>query len=284
LELYKNGLNRQLFVPFLDLIEERMTVLELAAAKDFRLEKLAGRQLYFTPADSAAHAQIRVAFERLTGVANGTAQQLEVKGRKLHVPEAAMGVARFAFSDLCEKPLGALDYLHLAHTFHTVLIEGIPCLTPSRRNDARRLVNLIDTLYDNRVCLIASAEAEPHKLYPEGDGAALFERTASRLIEMRSEAYLLTRRHREPALSAAGTLAGVGRYTRQSRRHHQRARPTRNFCGISCRMPIRHQSPWSWHASRMVFSAHWRRRIVGAAFSCHWIVEPTSSEALACCS
>jgi cell division protein ZapE len=211
-ELYKGGLNRQLFQPFLDLIAEHMTVFELTAAKDFRLDKLAGHRLYFAPADETAAKQIRAAFERLTGQSEGEPQELQIKGRKLFVPEAAMGVARFRFSDLCERPLGAVDFLHVAHAFHTVLIEGIPRLMPARRNEARRLVNLIDTLYDNRVSVIVSADAEPHELYPEGDGARLFERTASRLTEMRSEAYLLTRLNRVPASSfaAAGT-AGTGR-------------------------------------------------------------------------
>jgi cell division protein ZapE len=101
-----------------------------------------------------------------------------------------MGVARFSFNDLCDAPLGANDYLHIAHAFHTILIDGIPVLTPERRNAARRFITLIDALYDNRICLIASAAAEPSQLYPAGDGVDLFERTASRLTEMRSEAYL----------------------------------------------------------------------------------------------
>jgi cell division protein ZapE len=207
--LYKGGLNRQLFLPFLDLIAERMTVLELAAAKDFRLDKLAGHRLYFAPADETAGKKIRNVFLRLTGQSAGVELELAIKGRKLLVPEAAMGVARFHFSDLCEKPLGASDFLHIAHAFHTVLIEGVPRLTPARRNEARRFVNLIDTLYDNRVCLIVSAEGEPHELYPEGDGAQLFERTASRLIEMRSAAYLASRLNRMPAPAAsAGTPGG----------------------------------------------------------------------------
>jgi len=204
-ELYRNGLNRQLFLPFLDLIGERMTVLELAAAKDFRLAKLAGRDLYFTPLGATADYRIREVFERLTGQAKGAALELPVRSRKLLIPEAAMGVARFHFSDLCEKPLGAADYLHIAHAFHTVLIEGVPRLTPARRNEARRLINLVDTLYDNRVCLVVSADAEPHELYPTGDGARLFERTASRLIEMRSAAYLASRLDRLPP--SAGPLA-----------------------------------------------------------------------------
>ncbi len=195
-ELYRNGLNRQLFLPFVDLIEDRMDVLELAAAKDFRLEKLNGQQLYFTPADDAARAELDAIWSSLTGNARGERKDLVVKGRTLRVPQAAMGVARFSFSDLCEKPLGSLDYLHLARTFHTLLIERIPILGPQRRNEARRFINLIDTLYDNRVCLVASAEAEPDQLYVSGDGADLFERTASRLMEMRSEAYLMDRNSR----------------------------------------------------------------------------------------
>jgi cell division protein ZapE len=195
-ELYKNGLNRQLFLPFVDLIEARMEVMELAAAKDYRLEKLQGQPLYFTPADAAAHAQIRKTFEHLTGHRNGQATELEVKGRRVRVPEAALGAAVFTFDDLCEQPLGAYDYLAVAHAFHTVIIENIPKLPPSRRNAARRFVTLIDTFYDNRVCLIASAAGEPHELYPEGDGAFFFERTASRLIEMRSAEYLADRLNR----------------------------------------------------------------------------------------
>jgi cell division protein ZapE len=191
-----------LFVPFIDLIEKRMTVLPLAAAKDFRLAKLAGRQLYFTPSDRAAEIEMRAVFERLTGQQRGEPAEIEIKGRKLAVPEAAMGVARFEFADLCVKPLGALDYLAIARSFHTVMISGIPKLSPMKKDEARRFVNLIDTLYDGGVCLIAAAEAEPHQLYPEGDVAFLFERTASRLIEMRSAEYMQTRQHRAGRTSA----------------------------------------------------------------------------------
>ena len=127
---------------------------------------------------------------------------LDVKGRTLDVPEAARGVAYFTFDDLCAKPLGSLDYLHIAHAFHTVIIEGIPKLPPEKRNEARRFINLIDTLYDSRIGLIASAEAEPQDLYPAGDAAVLFERTVSRLIEMRSEAYLESRTDRIAAADA----------------------------------------------------------------------------------
>jgi cell division protein ZapE len=206
-DLYRNGLNRQLFVPFIAEIERRMRVLELAAAKDYRLEKLAGQPLYFVPPGPAAAADVGRLWHSLTNGATGSSTTLEVKGRKVFVPSAAMGVARFAFSDLCEKPLGSLDYLQIAHAFHTIIIEHIPILGPSRRNEARRFINLIDTLYDNRICLIATAEAEPEGLYPEGDGADLFVRTASRLTEMRSEAYLADRAMRRSGLAGPSGLA-----------------------------------------------------------------------------
>lgn len=193
-ELYKNGLNRSLFVPFIDLIEARMEVIQLRGGKDYRLQKLSGRPLYFTPAGPATSAELDKAFKALTGLAHGRPRILEIKGRKLPIREAAMGVARFTFAELCDQPLGSLDYLRLAHTYHTVILEGIPRLTPDRRNAARRFINLIDTLYDCGTCLIASAEAEPNELYPVGDNAILFERTASRLYEMRSEGYLKERR------------------------------------------------------------------------------------------
>jgi cell division protein ZapE len=188
--LYKNGLNRQLFLPFIDLVRARMEVIELKAQKDFRLDKLSGAQLYFFPADAEAKAALDAHWARLTGGHPGKPQALSVKGRKVRVPLASMGVARFSFDDLCAQPLGANDYLHVAHAFHTVMIDAIPLLTPDRRNAARRFINLVDSLYDNRIFLIASAAAEPDALYPRGDGADLFQRTASRLTEMRSEAYL----------------------------------------------------------------------------------------------
>lgn len=193
--LYRNGLNRQLFLPFIDLIEDHLDILELQAAKDFRLEKLAGQPLYFTPADAAARAELDRHWVRLAGSESHESTEIAIKGRKLHVPRVApgMGIARFAFADLCENPLGSLDYLALAQAFHTILIDGIPRLSPARRDVARRFINLIDTLYDSRVSLIASAEAEPDELYPSGDGADLFARTASRLMEMRSEGYLASR-------------------------------------------------------------------------------------------
>lgn len=189
-ELYKDGLNRTLFEPFIELIGDRMEVLQLEAAKDYRLERLEGTQLYFSPADDDARAAMDETFTRLTGVSKGETSEIVSKGRHIRVPQAALGVARFTFADLCEQPLGAGDYIRIAHTFHTVLLDNIPILTPDRRNEARRFINLIDTFYDNRVRLIASADAEPGDLYPSGDGANLFERTVSRLMEMRSETYI----------------------------------------------------------------------------------------------
>jgi len=189
-DLYEHGLNRPLFEPFVELVEERMEVLELEVEKDYRLEKLQGRELYFTPADQAASLALHEVWRRLTGRDRGVADELIIKGRKLEVPEACFGIARFSFDDLCGKPLGAADYLRVAHAYHTVLLEDIPVMGPERRNEARRFITLIDTFYDNSVRLVASADAEPEQLYTSGDGAKLFERTASRLLEMRSQEYL----------------------------------------------------------------------------------------------
>jgi cell division protein ZapE len=188
--LYSDGLNRQLFLPFVALLERNMDVVELQAAKDYRLDKLAGLPLYFAPCDEHAKAELDRHWDRLTGRHPARPETLEVKGRTVRVPVASMGVARFAFADLCDAPLGALDYLHIAHGYHTLLIDGIPRFSRDRRSAARRFVNLIDTLYDNGTCLIASADAEPEQLYGEGPDAGIFARTVSRLIEMRSEAFL----------------------------------------------------------------------------------------------
>ena len=191
-ELYKNGLNRALFLPFIALIEERMTVLRLVARTDFRMEKLAGQPVWHVPADGVADAALDAAFRRLTGGHPGAPHDLAIKGRTVRVPCAAMGVARFSFHDLCEQPLAASDYLRVAHEFHSVVLDRIPAMDASRRNEAKRFIILIDTLYDNAVKLVASAEAEPDGLYRAEDGyeAQEFKRTASRLIEMRSESYL----------------------------------------------------------------------------------------------
>jgi cell division protein ZapE len=191
-ELYKEGLNRALFVPFIHMLEQDMDIVRLAARTDFRLEKLAGMRVWYVPADAAADAALDDAWRRLAPGRDGEPQELALKGRNVHVPRAAMGVARFSFHDLCQQPLAAADYLRIAHEYHTVILDRIPVTTFETRNAAKRFIILIDTLYDMNVKLIASAEAEPEALYRGEDGfeAQEFKRTASRLIEMRSQGYL----------------------------------------------------------------------------------------------
>jgi len=191
-DLYRDGLNRALFLPFIDLLRERTTAVRIDARTDFRLEKLADTPVWHVPADAAADAAMDQAWRRLTGGDRGAAHEVISKGRAIHVPRAARGVARFSFADLCERPLGALDYLKLAREFHTLLIDHIPVMDFPRRNEAKRFITLIDTLYDQAVKLVASAEAEPDALYRASDGfeAIEFKRTASRLFEMRSDSYL----------------------------------------------------------------------------------------------
>jgi cell division protein ZapE len=191
-ELYKDGLNRALFVPFIAMLERHCEVVKLEARADFRLEKLTGLPVWYTPDDAKAQAALDEAWRRLTGGHAATAEELFVKGHKVRVPKAAMGVARFSFADLCGRPFGASDYLRIAHEFHTLIVDHIPVMTYERRNEAKRFIILIDTLYDHAVKLIASAQAEPDKLYSANQGyeAVEFSRTASRLIEMRSQVYL----------------------------------------------------------------------------------------------
>src|SRR3954447_20195991 len=191
-ELYKDGLNRALFLPFIALLREHMEVVRLEAPKDFRLEKLNAQPVWYVPADEDAEVALNNSWQRLTGTLEGEPFELAAKGRVIRVPEAARGVARFSFRQLCEQPLGASDYLRIAHEFHTVILDGIPVMDFPQRNEAKRFIALIDTLYDNAVKLVASAAAEPTALYlaTEGYEANEFKRTASRLIEMRSEEYL----------------------------------------------------------------------------------------------
>jgi cell division protein ZapE len=191
-KLYKDGLNRALFLPFIDLIESRMEVVRLSARADFRLEKLADRRVYYVPPDVKSAAALTTAFRALTGTERGSPMTLDVLGRELRLPEAHGHVARCAFADLCGAPLGPADFLAIARQFHTLIIDAIPVLDPKRRDEARRFITLVDTLYDRHVKLVASAEAEPAALFPgaEGRDAFEFKRTASRLVEMRSTAYL----------------------------------------------------------------------------------------------
>jgi cell division protein ZapE len=209
-ELYKDGLNRALFVPFIKMLEERMDVVRLDARTDFRLEKLAGMPVWYVPDDAAADAAVDDAWRCLAGGHDGGARELALKGRSVHVPHAAMGVARFTFHDLCEQPLAAADYLRIAREYHTIILDHIPVMTFETRNAAKRFIILIDTLYDMNVKLIASAAAGLDQLYrgDEGFEAQEFKRTASRLIEMGSQAYL-ARPHGAPHAQVSGSSAGI---------------------------------------------------------------------------
>jgi cell division protein ZapE len=209
-DLYKGGLNRALFLPFIVQIERHMDVLRLDARTDFRLEKLAGVKMWRVPADRAADRALDKAWAKMTGNAPCKPRDIPIKGRILHVPCSADGVARFSFADLCEKPLAASDYLRLAHDYHTIMIDHIPVMDFSERNAAKRFIALIDTLYDNAVKLMASAAADPVSLYlaTEGYEANEFKRTSSRLIEMSSESYLaLAHGHKDS--TASGSRAGL---------------------------------------------------------------------------
>jgi cell division protein ZapE len=208
-ELYQDGLNRALFLPFIGLLTQRLEVLRLEARTDFRMEKLAGVKVWHVPADAAADRAIDAAWRRLTGGRDGQALDLVVKGHHLHVPCSAMGVARFGFHDLCGQPYGAIDYLRIAHEFHTVVIDHVPVMTFADRNEAKRFIALIDTFYDAGVKLIASAAAEPGALYRASEGYEVneFKRTASRLIEMGSTEYLALPHGRRP--TATGSAEGI---------------------------------------------------------------------------
>lgn len=194
-DLYKNGLNRQLFLPFIDLLEATLDVETLNGPTDYRMDRLGGMPVYYVPNGPEATARLSEAFFRLTDYpvedrANVPSETLTVQGREIFVPKALKGVAVFSFKRLCANPLGAADYLAVAQRYHTVIIVGIPKLGPEKRNEAKRFVTLIDALYEYRVKLLCAAEALPHELYTEGDGAFEFERTVSRLMEMQSADYM----------------------------------------------------------------------------------------------
>ncbi len=195
-DLYKDGLNREHFLPFIALVEERLDVMGLNGPTDYRRDRLGDGARWFVPADEAASAALSAAFFRLTDYppedrAHVPSLDLDVGGgRTLHVPKALKGVAVFSFKRLCGEARGAADYLAVARHFHAVIIVGIPRMGPENRNEAARFVTLIDALYEYRVKLLASAAAMPDQLYVAGDGAFEFERTASRLAEMQSDAYL----------------------------------------------------------------------------------------------
>jgi len=190
--LYKDGLNRQRFVPFIAILKDHCEVIELDARTDYRLEKLSKAPVYLAPLGPKAEQAINEAWLRMTGGAAEIAETLVIKGRKLEVPRAYDGLARFSFAELCQNPLGAQDYLAIARRFHTVFVDDIPMMGLSDRNAAKRFINLIDAFYDQKIRLVVSAAANPHALYQGKTGTEAFEfqRTASRLIEMQSTEYL----------------------------------------------------------------------------------------------
>jgi len=190
-ELYKDGLNRAHFLPFIDLLRRHAEIVNLVARTDYRLEKLGDVPVYVTPLGADADAALDRIWLKLTGTREGRSTTLPMKGREIFIPQAEGEVARFTFADLCEKPLGPSDYLRIARTYHTVLVDHVPALKDTERNAARRLISLVDTFYDNRVKLVLSAATEPDGIYraEEGGEAFAIKRTVSRLTEMRSEAW-----------------------------------------------------------------------------------------------
>jgi cell division protein ZapE len=194
-DLYKDGLNREHFLPFIALIEQELDVLTLNGPVDYRLDRLGDIATWHMPLGEPATDQVRTAFWRLTDYApedldHVPSGEIAVAGRKLYVPRSLKGVAAFSFKRLCGQPLGAADYLAIARTYHTVIVVGIPRLGPENRNEAARFVTLIDALYENKVKLFVTAETAPEDLYEKGDGRFEFDRTVSRLKEMQSDDYM----------------------------------------------------------------------------------------------
>ena len=208
-ELYKDGLNRALFLPFIDLIAAKMEIVELSARRDYRREKLEGRPSWHVPANEKAQAALTGVFETLTGAPEGKPLALRVLGRAVPVPEARANVARFSFAELCERPLGATDYLAIARAFHTLIVDDVPVVAPERRDVVKRFILLVDALYEEHVKLFASAAAQPAQIYA-GDKSEGFEfaRTVSRLMEMRSSAYM-DLPHGSIASQGSGAASGL---------------------------------------------------------------------------
>jgi cell division protein ZapE len=201
--LYENGLQRDRFLPFIALLQQRLNVVELDSGRDYRLARMIGKPTYFHPLDAAAHRALEEAFDALTEGMPEHRETLTVMARPLEVPRAAGHTAWFSFAELCARPLSAVDYLALAERFAAIIVEGIPCLSPRERNEAQRFHILIDTLYEAHALLIASAEVPPDQIYVAGDGSFEFQRTVSRLHEMQSEDYIA---HRTPASREAGVF------------------------------------------------------------------------------
>jgi cell division protein ZapE len=189
-ELFKGQPGRDAFLPFIALIKQRLELVVMEGGRDYRRERMRGLRTWLVPADELSRRELDKAFLRLTGGSAIRPVTLTVMGRELVVPQASDGVARFDFDSLCNTALGAGDYLAIANNFHTLVLDGIPRLSPDNYDQARRFIVLVDTLYDQRVKLIASADATPEQLYQRGENAKMFERTASRLDEMQSEDWL----------------------------------------------------------------------------------------------
>jgi cell division protein ZapE len=193
LRLYENGLQRDRFLPFIGLLQERLDVVALDSGRDYRLARMIGQPTYFHPLGAESHRALAGAFTALTEDLPAGEETLTVMKRPLHVPRRAGNVAWFSFEELCAQPLSAVDYLALAERFAAILVEGIPCLAPQQRNEAQRFHILIDTLYEARALFLASAAVPPQEIYVEGDGSFEFQRTVSRLMEMQSEDYIANR-------------------------------------------------------------------------------------------
>lgn len=191
-DLYKDGLQRELFLPFIDLIEEKLDILQLAGETDHRLEFVRRLDVYLPAVNDETDAQLADDFHRLLGGAVAKPETLDVLGHGIDIAAAGAGVAMTSFEALCGQPLGAADYLAVAARYHTLIMSGIPQISAANRDKAKRFVTLVDALYERRVTLICSAETTPEKLYQEGDGAFEFQRTVSRLKEMQSEDYILS--------------------------------------------------------------------------------------------
>ncbi len=197
-DLYQNGLQRELFLPFIDLLQEYCLTLDLPARKDYRLQHFRALETrYFFPIDDQAKAFIQNSFNELTAFSPATPGKLEVKGREIFLSAVHGDVVLSSFQELCEQPLGAMDYLELANEFTCLILADIPKMSSKNRNEAKRFSTLIDALYEHNVKLICTAEVAPEQLYTEGDGAFEFKRTVSRLIEMQSERYLQSKHFSE---------------------------------------------------------------------------------------
>jgi len=189
-DLYRDGLQRERFVPFIELVKQQLDVMELGGDHDYRLDRLRNFDVYLTPLGAWANAKLDEAFRALSGGADGEPRVLRTQGRDVEIPRAAPGVAMAHFLDWCARPMGAADFISIATNFHTVIVADIPRLGPDSRDKAVRFITMIDEFYERKVKFVCSAAAAPSGLYPDGDGAFEFQRTVSRLMEMQSPEYL----------------------------------------------------------------------------------------------